>query len=226
MAAYTNFTSDLASPAKEVPLVDMQIMYVGELARITSELGGNLVRIFTGYEVPGVPFYQQWEQCVKAVRECCDIAAQYGITIGIQNHHDIAVHTDSLIEFLSDVDRPNVKIMFDAWSPAIRKENIEIMLEKVIDKMVYTTVADYINLPRFHYKPDLINYESCKQDLIRAVPLGQGIIDYDSFFTKLKKLGYNGWVAYEICSPLRKGGSLENLDYCAKKFVEYMKKYI
>jgi hypothetical protein len=29
-------------------------------------------------------------------------------------------------------------------------------------------------------------------------------------------------VAYEMCSPLRDGGSLETLDRCARRFLEFM----
>ena len=32
----------------------------------------------------------------------------------------------------------------------------------------------------------------------------------------------SGAVAYEMCSPLRGGGSIESLDACARRFVEYM----
>ena len=40
------------------------------------------------------------------------------MTIAIQNHHDLALHTEALLELLADVDRPNCKLGFDAWSPA------------------------------------------------------------------------------------------------------------
>jgi hypothetical protein len=34
--------------------------------------------------------------------------------------------------------------------------------------------------------------------------------------------GFEGSVAYEMCSPLLGGGSLENLDRYARRFVEFM----
>ena len=42
------------------------------------------------------------------------------------------------------------------------------------------------------------------------------------FFAALRESGYQGSVAYEMCSPLRGGGSEANLDRCARRFLEYM----
>src|SRR5713226_7140788 len=50
IAAYTDFT---CSPARlDLPLVEMQILYVQECARLAHDLGGRIVRIFTGFETP------------------------------------------------------------------------------------------------------------------------------------------------------------------------------
>jgi sugar phosphate isomerase/epimerase len=53
--------------------------------------------------------------------------------------------------------------------------------------------------------------------------MGEGMIDYPAFLGALREAGYDGGVAYEMCSPLQGGGSLENLDRCAGKFVDYLR---
>jgi len=88
--------------------------------------------------------------------------------------------------------------------------------------IAHTTVADYVRRPRFRYVPKLVNYER-ETDLVRAVPMGQGSIGYGAFFDALVSAGYDGWVAYEMCSPLEGGGSEENLDRCARAFLEWMR---
>ena len=50
LAGYNNFTADLEHG--EVPTREIQIHYVTELARLARDLGGELVRIYTGYENP------------------------------------------------------------------------------------------------------------------------------------------------------------------------------
>jgi sugar phosphate isomerase/epimerase len=54
------------------------------------------------------------------------------------------------------------------------------------------------------------------------VPIDEGFIDYSAFLKALKSGGYNGPVAYEMCSPLLGGGSEENLDRYARKFLEFI----
>ncbi|MGB2809010.1 MAG: TIM barrel protein, partial [Sedimentisphaerales bacterium] len=63
------------------------------------------------------------------------------------------------------------------------------------------------------------------ETLIRAVPIGEGFIDYETFFNTLREIGYQGYIAYEMCEVLEGGGDIENLDRTAKKFLEYMKKF-
>src|SRR5919201_351062 len=62
LAGYTDFCAGHDRP--DVPLREMQILYVTELARLARDLGGTLVRIFTGFLKPGVPYETQWGWCV------------------------------------------------------------------------------------------------------------------------------------------------------------------
>jgi len=58
---------------------------------------------------------------------------------------------------------------------------------------------------------------------VQAVPIDEGFIDYPTFFEALREGGFDGLVAYEMCSPLRGGGSMENLDSYARRFLDFMK---
>ena len=62
--------------------------------------------------------------------------------------------------------------------------------------------------------------------MVRAVPLGDGFFDLDGFFRGLKDGGFSGYVAYEMCSPLRGGGSLKKLDMTARKSLVKIKALI
>ena len=121
LGAYTDFSG---TGAGEVPHLEMQIAYVESVARVAQSLGADIVRVFTAYENAAAPLATIWNRTVAALRECCDRAAAFGVTIAIQNHHDVAVHSDVLLELLGDIDRPNCKVGFDAWSPALRGEDL------------------------------------------------------------------------------------------------------
>jgi sugar phosphate isomerase/epimerase len=61
---------------------------------------------------------------------------------------------------------------------------------------------------------------------VRAVPVGDGFIDLEAFFAGLKEGGFTGYVAYEMCSPVRGGGSEANLDATAAKSLACIRRLI
>jgi sugar phosphate isomerase/epimerase len=219
LAGYTDLS--LGAERPDVPAREMQILYVRELCRLAQDLGCPLVRVFTAFDHPAATPEQQWGWCVAALRECARLAAACGVMVGVQNHHDTAVHHDSLFDLLEEVGEPNCKAMFDAWAPALQGVDLAAAVRKMAPYVVHTTVADYVLRPRFRYQPALVNYVR-EPDAVRAVPMGEGFIDYRGFFEALRGAGFEGYVAYEMCSPLRGGGGEENLDRCARRFLEYM----
>jgi sugar phosphate isomerase/epimerase len=222
IAGYTDFTAGLNE--KMIPNWEIQLTYVFGLIKLAHELGCKIIRIFTGMELKQASFAEQWDLCVKGIRECCKEASKYGITIGIQNHHDIAVDAPTLKQLLKEINMTNCKAMFDAWAPSLQNLNLKDAIDEIKDALIFTTVADYIQVPRFHYEAHLVNY-SRGTDRTVAVPMGEGIIDYTNFFKLIKDVGFDGYVSYEMCSELRDGGSEEILDKYARQFLEYMKKF-
>jgi len=218
------YTDLSASNAVEVPYTEMQISYVESLSRIAAALGAPYVRVFTAYELEKQNPHAAWTSVVSALQEMCDRATDHGVTIVVQNHHDVGVHTDALLEMIGDIDRNNCKVGFDAWSPALRGEDLYEAAKKMAPHTAITTNADYIRLKRFNYQPELINYRSAEPDLVRAVKFGEGFIDYEGFFKGLIEGGFDGVANYEMCSPIRGGGSAENLDAFASHYLEWMKK--
>jgi sugar phosphate isomerase/epimerase len=225
LAAYTDFTAN--ADRTDIPFLEMQVVYVRECARLAAELGGSIVRIFTGYETEKLSPGQSWLRCVNAVRECARQAADFGVTLAVQNHHDVAVHYQGLADLIDEVGEPNVKAGFDAWAPALQGlsgEELAAAVRHIGPHMVQTIVADYVLQPRFQYAPSLTSYTPAQPEA-RAVPVGEGIIDYATFFKTLREVGFQGYVTYEMCSAIRGGGSRENIDLCARRFIRWMRHF-
>jgi sugar phosphate isomerase/epimerase len=214
IAAYTDFTA--GRHAAEVPFVEMQLLYVRHLAELGRALGAKIVRVFSGYFTDLADHHADWTKCVAALRECAAVCADCGLILGLQNHHDVGVDVAAFTELLDDVGHPNARAMFDPWSIGLHGADLYRAAKEMAPRMVQTTLADYIRLPRWQYRPALINYQPVEPAAVRAVPLGEGFLDFDGFFRGLKEGGFDGYVAYEICSPIRGGGSEANLDSAAK----------
>lgn len=224
LAGYTDFSAGLDRSG--IPVAEIQATYVGELARLASDLGCSMVRVFTGYERPGIVYDQQYASVLDGLRLAGRRAADYGVTIVVQNHHDIALHHDQMYWLLREVDLPNVMAGWDAWSPTLEglsKEEIRRSVLRLKPFIVHTIAADYVRHPRFHYRPELTNYVQ-DHNLMRAVAMGDGVIDYDTFFAALREIGYRGFITYEMCEVLEGGGSIENLDRVARRFLDYAKR--
>lgn len=225
LAGYCDFTAGVDRAG--IPNTEIQAIYVGELARLARDLGTNMVRIYTGYERPDVPYDKQYSLVVEGLQLAGKMAAKYGITLAVQNHHDIALHHDAMKWLLDEVNLPNVKAAFDCWTPTLEglsPEEIKEAIYTMKPYIVHTTTADYAELPRFRYDLDHTNYTKLESQM-RAMPMGKGFLDYKNFISTLKEIGYQGYIAYEMCEVLDGGGSIENLDKCAKEFLEYMKQF-
>lgn len=225
LAGYTDFTAGIDKPG--IPNAEIQAAWVGELAELAKDLGTDMVRIFTGYERPGIPYDKQYAEVVSGLKMAGKSAAEHGVTLAVQNHHDIALHHDAMYWLLNEVNMPNVMAGWDAWSPVLEGLSRQELRESILKMkpfIVNTIAADYALHPRYSYVNQLTNYKT-EQPVMRAVPMGQGMIDYTVWFDTLKEIGYQGWIVYEMCEVLEGGGSIENLDKTARTFLEYMKKY-
>jgi sugar phosphate isomerase/epimerase len=222
IAGYTDFTAGRESP--EVPQVEMQLAYVRQLAQLARWLGAGIVRVFSGYSTVEAQLANDWDRVVRALREAAGIAAEYGVVLGLQNHHDLGVTAVGMSELLADVGHANLKAMFDPWSVALTGGDLYQAARLMAPHMVQTTLADYVAIERFAYRPSLVNYERQQPAWMRAVPLGEGCIDFAAFFAGLKEGGFDRYVAYEMCSPLRGGGSEANLDAAASRSLDFIRR--
>lgn len=232
VAGYNDFAARIGADVgtqypSGIPLLELQIRHVHDCAQLAHELGARYVRVFTAYERPGLTPAEAWHITVEALGECADRAARLGVSLAVQNHHDVANHPRTLRALVDEIGLPNVRVAYDAWVPALQgftPQALEASAAELAPLVAYTTVADYEMLPRFRYDTRLINFVPETPEL-RAVPMGDGFIAYDAFFRGLRSGGFDGYAVYEMCSPLRGGGSRENLDACAGRFVEWVRRF-
>ena len=176
LAGYNDFTVGPERP--DVPFWEHQIVYIAELASLARDLDCPAIRVFTGYERAGISYDAGWTSVVTGLREAARLAADFGVALTVQNHHDFAVDYESMYQLLSEVDHPNCRAAFDAWSPAVQGlhgEALAAAVRRMTPFMAYTTVADYVALPRYRYEPALVNYVAEPARML-GVAMGEGLM--------------------------------------------------
>ncbi len=222
IAGYNNFTADLEHG--EIPHREIQIQHITELARLAADLGGSLVRIFTGYEHPALGYTPQFNLVAAAIKECAQRAAEFGVTIGVQNHHDLAAGFESQRDLLETIAEPNCKALFDAWAPALHGADLMAAARQMATITAHTTIANYQRRPRYRYDGAVVNYTALTP-YVQAVPIDEGFIDYHAFLGEMRSSGFSGSVAYEMCSPLAGGSGTDNLDRYARRFLQFLSEF-
>jgi sugar phosphate isomerase/epimerase len=89
----------VADPAK----LKEEIATVKQWTEHTSRLGGKTMRIFAGAAPRGVSEEKARKQCVEAIQEVCDHAAQFGVFMALENHGGIVTTGEQLLAVVAAV---------------------------------------------------------------------------------------------------------------------------
>ena len=89
----------VADPAK----LKEQIATVKQWTEHTSRLGGKTMRIFAGAAPRGTSEEKARKQCVEAIQEVCDHAAQFGVFMALENHGGIVMTGEQLLAVVTAV---------------------------------------------------------------------------------------------------------------------------
>jgi sugar phosphate isomerase/epimerase len=222
--------NDFSSPISEHR--EAQLVYTRELMRMTADLGAKLMRIFLAW--PGVTplaegggrydiaqavwraehkdFSQEqtWAWCRQSLRESATLAAEFGITLALQNHPPVIDkgYVDSL-RMVREVGSPHLKMCFDA--------RLEHSLDEAAVRKALNEIGALQTL--WHYGGEydrgangiaLKGDEKCLAEML-------GLLD----------IGYKGYAGFELCHPLpvENGQTvgLEFVDKNAQLAAEYMR---
>src|SRR5712692_3965472 len=105
------------------------------------DLGEGVVRSFTDYAHAASSYSALWQLTIETLRDGARHAAEFGVTIGVQNHHDLAAHYESQFDLVQAVGEANCKAIFDAWSPALHGTDVIEAARKMVPITCHTTAA-------------------------------------------------------------------------------------
>ncbi|OPY20993.1 MAG: fructoselysine 3-epimerase [Methanomethylovorans sp. PtaU1.Bin093] len=124
-----------------------------------------------------------WSTHIGSIRNVCDTAAEYGITIAVENMPEMpkifGKYPDEMLRTLEEVNRDNVGMTLDIGH-ANTVGVVDEFLEKCKDQILHMHIHDN------HGKSD------------EHLPLGRGTVQWKKIMESLK--GYNGRLVTEMAS--------------------------
>ena len=148
---------------------------------MADRLGCPRLNALVGLERSAAEREAQLELAAESVRFAADHAAPLGIEITIEavntfENGPYLVHTTSQsVSFIDRVDRPNVKVQYDAYHMQRMEGNLVATIERHLPRIAHIQIAD---------SPG------------RGEP-GTGEIAYPFVLDAIDRLGYDGWIGLE-----------------------------
>jgi len=138
------------------------------------------VEVQVGYD-PSFSWSAFWSVLVDTVGQCSEIARERGMRLCVEPRIGENIsNCDAMLRLIEHVKSPNLGMVFDAGHLHAAKEILPLSMMKMGDRIFYVHVADNDSTHNHH----------------RA--LGDGSIDWDTFFETLRGIGYDGFVGIDV----------------------------
>lgn len=94
-----------------------EIQLVKDWIGVAHKLGANVIRVFSGRELPtGYTFDQVLEWMIPAFKECAEYGKQHGVIVGLQHHDDFLKTAEQTIQVVKAVNSDWFSVILDVGS--------------------------------------------------------------------------------------------------------------
>ena len=94
-----------------------EIQLVKDWIEVAHKLGANVIRVFSGRDVPkGYTFDQVLEWMIPAFAECAKYGQQHGVIVGLQHHDDFLKSAEQTIRVVKAVNSEWFSVILDVGS--------------------------------------------------------------------------------------------------------------
>jgi sugar phosphate isomerase/epimerase len=172
---------------------------------MTAVLGGKFCRVLSGQRRPEVSRADGIRYAVEGIEACIPHAAAHGITLVIENHYkdnfwqfpEFAQKADVFCELVDRIHSPSFGVNYDPSNTILAGEDPLELLERVKKRVVTMHASDRWlaegTVEDLRKEEDSVGYAK----RLRHGEIGKGLNDYDAIFSKLKGVGFNGWISIE-----------------------------
>jgi sugar phosphate isomerase/epimerase len=185
------------------------IEHSATLIRVTRRLGGPhaACRVLSGQRYPEVPVKQGIEWVVDAITQLLPVAHEHDVVLAMENHYkdgfwkypEFAQKKEVFLSIVNAIpDREYFGVQYDPSNAIVAGDDPIDLLNAIADRVVTMHASDrYLaagaSLDDLRQSDGTLGYSP---NLLHGVT-GKGLNDYDTIFSILADVGYQGWVSIE-----------------------------
>ena len=162
---------------------------------IAVELGVDIVRVFGGNVKEGITYDTAKEWIVDSLRETASYAGKHNITLALENHGQLCGESSQIIDIVNSVDSSYLKVNIDIANFLCVDEDPLEGVTELSPYMIYAHVKDFKEVNEEYKDGDVIISSGGKR-YVGSVA-GEGIIDLEGAFKRLKEANYTGYLSLE-----------------------------
>lgn len=205
--------NDFSSPIPEHR--ECQMLMVREQIRLAAELGAGIVRLFAAWpgvvmhegqatydffrgnyysfegQYPYVTWLERWNLVRDCLAEMVPVAEEYGVTLVLQNHAPLLRHWKDCYDMVSEVNSHRLKMCLDL--PILERQDAEYVREAA------TTVG--ARQAFCHFGGELWRDRDGRVRQKRLY-FDRPIPDYTNYLSLMHEIGYDYYMAFELCHPV------------------------
>lgn len=170
------------------------------IIEVTSELDVDVINTeFAGDKSKPIASEDAW---LRSMDELIPIFEKEGIRLGVQPHpFDFIERNDEAMRLIRSIDKDWFYLVFSTPHAFYNDEgegDIETMFDDAGDKLQHVLFADTLN----HIKPYglryIINPPGADVTIHQHLNIGEGEVDFDTIFKKLKEMNFDGIITNAV----------------------------
>jgi sugar phosphate isomerase/epimerase len=243
LATYTNFASPIMEEREN------ELLMLREQIKLASWLEASVVRVFAAWmgtalkdghgtydfsrhtwKYPGCTHQDRWNWVRSCLEEAVKWAEEYNLVLALQTHGPVVrLGYEDTLEMIKQVNSKYLKMSLDIGLACFDQftQQSDEYIAKAVQECKDLIVHSHFN-GKFEETPEG-EVVQVPYDFPGLTPPGGSIINYPAFVRELKRINYQGYISYEVCSPVIKHGrlqGLEEVDRQVKLALRYMKNLI
>jgi sugar phosphate isomerase/epimerase len=166
---------------------DESIGVAEQYIKFAVQLGGPLIRVFTGKVGAGKATSEEWKAGIEGIRTICQMGKPHGIIFALEAHGGSLMETsDSTLRLLEDVAMGNLGLNLQVPFPG---ENIRDSVEKLGRYTIHLHAHNWV------FPPSSPEAEHLGEQNLTF--LDSGWLDFREFIRHLMEKGFAGYISIE-----------------------------